>query len=61
MSRHLRNGCLAVAVTLLLTRVASANPDLSDFSDVVSVPEPATLLLVTVGAGAFALWRMSRR
>ena len=58
MSRHLRDGCLAVAVTLLLTGVASANPDLSD---VVSVPEPGTLLLVTVGAGALALWRMSRR
>lgn len=58
MSRHLRNGCLAVAVMLLLTRVASANSDLSDF---VSVPEPGTLLLVTVGAGALALWRMSRR
>lgn len=58
MSRHLRDGCLAAAVTLLLTRVASANADLAD---VVSVPEPGTLLLVTVGAGALALWRMSRR
>ncbi len=58
MRRHLRDGCLAVALTLLLTRVASAN---ADFSDVVSVPEPGTLLLVTVGAGALALWRMSRR
>ena len=59
MSRHLRDGCLAVAVTLLLTRVASATT--GNFNDIVAVPEPGTLLLVTVGAGALALWRMSRR
>ena len=61
MSRRLREVCLAVAVTLLLIGVASANPDVSDLGDLVSVPEPGTLLLVVVGAGALALRRRSRR
>jgi len=59
MSRCLQDGCLALAVTLLLTGVALANPDI-DLSGPLPVPEPGTLLLVTIGGGALALWRKLR-